>query len=237
VKSSALPTSRENNEAMAMRAYRLGARYATVAGSKPPKTKATSVAHSDKKSASKGVTKIDETNRPVGGLFSELLTENQNHKVARALGFKRISGQAPTELEPLMKAPQLRLHTSLFYLYLRAQPTEQHKSYSVVAAYEAYARVVADIDVDGHILNAQGGVIGVGGADRDHPAMPKLSLDRAWPFANLLLVTNNKLTTWEHCGSCKTPMLLTNAERPFSVRCALCKDRLNAGRPQTRRAA
>lgn len=222
---------------MAMRAYRLGARYATVAGSKPPKTKATTEAHSDKKSAIQAVKKIDEKIRSVGGLFSELLTENQNHKVARALGFKRVSGQAPTDLNPLMTAPQLRLHTSLFHLYLQAQPPEQHKSYSVVAAYEAYARVVADIDVDGHILNAQGGVIGVGGADRDHPAMPKLSLDRAWPFSNQLLETSNKLTHWAYCGSCKTPMLLTNAERPFSVRCALCKDRLNAGRPPTRRAA
>jgi hypothetical protein len=150
-------------------------------------------------------------------------------KLAGILGIKRVSGQIPTNDKGLMSS-QLRLHTTVFARYLSDLPADMPDGQKIIQAYESYARMVVTVDDDGNILDRQGSFIGRGGADRDHSALPKLSLDRAAHFAKTLLLSMNNEVSMGTCKSCKTPVLLNFEERSQTYRCAHCTQRLEAGR-------
>lgn len=184
--------TRQQTEAMARRAYRLGARFATV-----------------KK------------------LFGPMLPDPRNKAICDELKRRRISGQRPKNNDALYTA-QMRLHLSVFARFLLQQPSDMLRSWRVIEAYEAYARIVTKLDDLGSPLSEAGQPMGEVEAEIDPRRMPKLSFDRAENFALSAFKREHLLEG--HCRECRAPLLLKAHERSAVYTCAFCSDRLNAGR-------
>ncbi|MEQ1594617.1 MAG: hypothetical protein ABL985_05930 [Casimicrobium sp.] len=196
----------------------------------PPHTPARATRQEYEQMAARGL-RLGARYATIADLFADRLTDNQCSKIASALGVTRVSGQQPRNAKFQMQS-HMRLHTSLFAKYFGETNKEHHIGFRIITAWECYARVVASVSPQGDILAAAGMPIGLGGDARDHPAAPRLPLDRAVQFARTYLLTANAEIRMGSCGGCHAPMLLSNTERPATYRCPLCKDRLNAGRPR-----
>lgn len=191
--------TRLQNEEVARRAYRLGARFATVKE-----------------------------------LFGSALTDSRNKAICDELGMKRISGQPPKSDDALLGA-QLRIHLTIFRMFMLNQPEKMPRPWRVVAAYDAYSRVVATIDKNGSPI----------GQDLERTALardaekgrPKLSFDRAEHFTRSGVFSVESKYSMGRCRDCRTPYILQVHESSSTYLCAYCTDRLIAGRPRLKKSA
>lgn len=189
--------TRLQNEEVARRAYRLGARFATV-----------------KK------------------LFAFALTDSRNKAICDELGMKRISGQPPNSDESLLGA-QMRIHLTIFQMFMLNQPNKMPRAWRVVEGYDAYARVVALIDENGSPIASNTEQTAL--ARDAEQGRPRLSFDRAEHFSRSGVFDEGPAYSIGRCRDCRTPFILRTHESSSTYLCAFCTDRLIAGRPRIKK--
>lgn len=193
-------------EAMAERAFKLGARFATVAT-------------------------VLYRPRPHGGGIPRL----RLRQIADALHVRRISGQTPQEPSTALSS-QMALHLSIVVDAYRALPKELPPGVRTTTAYEFYARQMATVREDGYFLDRSGNPLPAGGAGRDHPALPPLSLDRAAMYIASVVEPNLPLAYRAKCKNCQTPVWLSVKKAVAGYSCACCLRRLDSGRAKRTRS-
>jgi hypothetical protein len=154
-------------------------------------------------------------------------------RMCNQINAPRVSGQIPSRHAALL-SPQMRLHLTIFKQLFDLTPKQMPPAWRIIEAYEGYARMVVRVDEDGNILDGGGVPVSLGGANRDHPALPKLLFDRAADFAMKNFLGLSSPYSMGYCWECHTPAILETAKRSASHRCAVCTDRLNAGRRRDR---
>jgi len=187
-------------EAIAVRAFRLGARFATLANM------------------------LFEP-RPQGQGISRM----RMRQLAEYLKVRRVSGQTPKEPRTALSA-QMGLHVSIVVDAFNALPDTLPIGVRVTLAYEFYARQMCTVADDGSILDRANQPLPAGGSVRDHPALPPLTFDRAAMYITRVVLPRTHDAHHGKCRSCQTPVWLPAGKVAALYVCACCSRRLDSGR-------